>query len=155
MASVFLQLLHVGRGNQQRNCRSGARRGVDSQSSFGTFACELITQLQGCFKPHWIYQRRRELMWEHLFKMRSSAAFKAKWSDFLSKSINVDPWLIFYQSIVDSAFNALIKRHFQFDWSEDQSQEVSLDCEEKNTLRYTAGYITRALVRKLKRSVNH
>ena len=37
---------------------------------------------------------------------------------------------------------------------EEDSIEVSLDYEEKNSLRYTAGFVTKNLIKKLKRSCN-
>ncbi len=85
---------------------------------------------------------------------RSSVVFKATWAKFIAESLQVDPCPILYQFIVDCVFNALIKRHFHVEPSERQSQEVTLDYEGKNALRYTAGYVTMALVNKLKRSAH-
>lgn len=50
---------------------------------------------------------------------------------------------------------ALIKQHFPIEHAVQSGQpEVSLNNEEKNALRYTAGYVTRALRRKLLRSAH-
>ena len=48
----------------------------------------------------------------------------------------------------------LINHHFQVSEEEEEDIEVMLNYAEKNTLRYTAGYVIRALVKKVKRSAN-
>ena len=45
----------------------------------------------------------------------------------------------------------LLKEHHQIDIPEEDNIEASLNHEERNALRYTAGYITRGLIKKLKR----
>ena len=49
---------------------------------------------------------------------------------------------------------SLLKQHHKIDMPEDKGIEASLTYEEKSALRYTAGYVTRALKKKLKRSSN-
>ena len=62
----------------------------DNSSLFASFASDLIKQLESCFKSSYeSFQRRREKMWEQLFKLRSSPRFKAMGSSFLLESIDV------------------------------------------------------------------
>ena len=67
--------------NLQKNARKSAERllewSSDPESSclFGSFASELVMQLETCFESHQSLQRRRE-MWEKLFKLCSSPSFK-------------------------------------------------------------------------------
>ena len=57
---------------------------------------------------------------------------------------------IFYQFVVNSVFNTLLKEHHQIDIPEEDDIEASLNYEEKNALQYTAGYVTSGLIKKLK-----
>ena len=93
-------------------------------------------------------------MWEKLFKLRSSPSFKAKWSSFLLESIDVPACPIFFQYIVDRLFDSLIKRHYKLNIVEEKNPEVELTYEEQNALRYTAGYVIKSLIGKLKRSAH-
>ena len=93
-------------------------------------------------------------MWEKVFKLRGSSDFNSMWSDFLTLSIHESACPIFFQYVVDSVFNMLINHHFQVSEEEEEDIEVMLNYAEKNTLRYTAGYVIRALVKKVKRSAN-
>ena len=54
----------------------------ESSCLFGSFASELVMQLETCFGSHQSLQRRWEKMWEKLFKLHSSPSFKSKWSSF-------------------------------------------------------------------------
>ena len=128
---------------------------TENNEAFGQFTLDLLEELETCFKSCCrSLQRRREKMWNQLIRIRTSPEFRAKWSTFLSSSISVTASPIFYEFVVDSAFNTLLKKHHKIDMPEEDSIEVSLDYEEKNSLRYTAGFVTRSLIKKLKRSNN-
>ena len=88
-------------------------------------------------------------MWEAFFKVRSTQAFRTKWFKFLTESIQVSSSPIFYQFVVDRVFDVLIKRNSQLNVQEESDFDASLTFEEKNALRYTAGYVIKALLRKL------
>ena len=77
-----------------------------------------------------------------------------KWTDFLKKSIDVAPSPIFFQFVVDCVFEVLMKNHYQLDVQQKEQFDVSLTYEEENALRYTAGYVVKAVLKKLKRSTN-
>ena len=61
---------------------------------------------------------------------------------------------MFYQYVIDRVFDGLIKQHYKLDKLEKMSVEVKLTYEEQNALRYTCGYVTRALIKKLKHSAH-
>ena len=128
--------------------------GPDNQTLFGSFASDLTLHLNNCFKLHPSVKRTRELMWEALFKLRSSPHFILKWTDFLKKSIDVAPSPIFFQFVVDCVFEVLMKNLYQLDVQQKEQFDVSLTYEEENALRYTAGYVVKAVLKKLKRSTN-
>ena len=143
-----------------KNARKSAERllewSSDPESSclFGSFASELVMQLETYFGSQQSLQHRREKMWEKLFKLHSSPSFKSKWSSFLLESISTSACPIFNQYVVDRVFDGLIKQHYKLDKLEKMSVEVKLTYEEQNALRYTCGYVTRALIKKLKRSAH-
>ena len=56
--------------------------------------------------------------------------------------------------MVDRVFDVLIKRNSQLNVQKERDFDASLTFEEKNALRYTAGYVIKALLRKLKRSAD-
>ena len=114
----------------------------ENSQEFEHFATDLIQELDSCFKSCCrCLKRSRELMWKHLFQARSSAEFRSKWSSFLSSRIGVSASPIFYQFVVDSVFNTLLKEHHRIDIPEEDDIEASLNYEEKNALRYTAGLV--------------
>ena len=123
----------------------------ENNNVFEPFSCELVEELDCCFRVDCRnLQSRQELMWKNLFKLGSSPCFRSKWSGFLSSSSGVSASPIFYQFVVDSVFNSLLKQHHQIDMPEERGMEASLSYEEKNALRYSAGYVTRALKNKFK-----
>ena len=128
---------------------------AENSEAFGHFTIDLLEELETCFKSCCkSLKRRREKMWNQMLRIRTSPGFRAKWSSFLSSSIGVTASPIFYEYVIDVAFNTLLKKHHKIDMPEEDSIEVDLDYEEKNSLRYTAGFVTRSLVKKLKRSCN-
>ena len=77
------------------------------------------------------------------------------WVDFLSRSINTPTCPIFYQFVVDSIFNTLIRHHFRYDKLGEESLDVQLNYQQQNSLRYTAGYVIRALIKKVNKCSAH
>ncbi len=92
-------------------------------------------------------------MWEAYHKLRTSAAFKSVWVRFLDTTVAVEACPIFYQYVTDKLFKALIVQHFpgSVEAVEKTSTEPALTYEEINALRYAAGYVPRALRKKLER----
>ncbi len=76
-----------------------------------------------------------------LFQAHYFSEFVESWKRHL-QSANITPSATFYQHITDSMMKELIKLEFPVDMAcEESTYSVdSLDYEEKNGLRYTAGY---------------
>ena len=90
-------------------------------------------------------------MWSVLHQLRNSATYKTLWSNFLkSHECEADP--IFHQYVGDHMFKDLVKKRYVIHEREPLPSDESLSYEEKNALRYTAGYIPRALKKKIDRS---
>ena len=142
-----------------QNARKSAKKLLEwcsdsiSHPLFERFAANLVSELITCFKLHRNVQREREHLWQHFFKLRASSDFKRKWSSFLLESIGESASPIFFQYVTERTFETMLKSRYQFDKSE-KSTELQLSYQEKNAIRYTAGYVTRALVKKLKRSAH-
>ena len=115
----------------------------------------MITDLRQCLKhPRKVKCRTlRERMWEKYYKFRSSENFKKNWGTFLQKSIGMQACPIFYQFVTEKIMEHLISDHFRQTSEEDEKETpLVLDYEESNAVRYTAGYVIRSLLKKLKRS---
>lgn len=129
----------------------------ENKAAWYEFAHKLITSLLGCFETHTNLSRikkQREKMWEKFHKMRSSESFTLDWDSFLTKkaAVCVEACPIFYQFITDSLMEELIKLRFPVAVIQSRTKEVSIDYQEKNGARYSAGYIIRSLKKKLARS---
>ena len=94
-------------------------------------------------------QRKREQIWRAFHTLRTSSSYVAKWVKFLEKSTSLPPCPIFYQFVSGTA---LTKARFVVSESRATASTQTLSYEEENALRYAAGYIPRALRRKLVRS---
>ena len=125
----------------------------ENKLTWRAFADELIHSLEGCFREHRSVRAQREQMWESYHKLRLSKSFKDMWTILLQQRISSEPCPIFFQFVTDTVIEELIKRHFHVEVVE-KEHEASLDYEERNALRYTAGYVTRALIKKLKRAAH-
>ena len=125
----------------------------DNAAAHRAFSKEHI--LEGCFGgSHASLKGRKEKMWETYFKIRSSELFKHKWVEFLAQFDGSNHHCpVFYQFVTDAIMEQLIKRNFPVEVNQVE-EEVSLDYEEHNALRYTAGYVTRSLTTKIERSGN-
>ncbi len=114
-----------------------------------TFFAEDLTRLSSnCFKNKCKSQKaKREKMWGSFHQLRSSTSFKSKWVHFLQKSGIPKATPIFYQYVSETMFKELVKQQFPITRAGAEESCQPLTYEEKNALRYTAGYIPRALQR--------
>ena len=64
---------------------------------------------------------------------------------FLTQSVNAEACPIFFQHMCDTIFKAVLKSSFPIEQSMPTTQEPSLSYEEKNALRYSAGFIPLSL----------
>ena len=117
------------------------------------FARELLQLLEECLTSRQPSQSQREKMWEAYHKLRTSAVFKSLWVRFLDTSTAGEACPIFYQYVTDKLFKASIMQHFPVSTEAVSGtiSESSLTYEEVNALRHAAGYVPRALRKKLER----
>ena len=116
------------------------------------FEYNLVHLLRGCFRTYRSVQVGREKMWESFYKLTSSDSFGDMWKRLLIAN-NIEPTPIFYQYITDTIMNTIIKEKFPVKLA--AAKEIkSLDYEELNAVRYVAGYVIRALTKKLLRSAH-
>ena len=118
------------------------------------FSQELLQLLQECLSMQQLpHQVKRERMWEAYHKLRTSEVFKIKWVVFLKNLAAIGPCPIFYQYVTDQVFKDMILQHFQVNTETGNGahSETGLTYEEVNALRYSAGYVPRALRKKLER----
>ena len=125
-----------------------------NKKTVSDFCNYLLIHLQDCLKhPRKVKCRTlRERIWERYYKFRSSDEFKVMWREFLQKTIGFEACPIFYQYITDKILETLLKNSFKVQDVSSKEQPLSLDFEEANALRYTAGYVIRSLAKKINRS---
>ena len=121
-----------------------------NERDFQLFSEDLVKDVEACFTSLPTAKARRERMWERYFKYRSSSEFTHKWKDHLS-AVEESPSPLFYQFITDVIMEHLIRKHFPVT-SEHVECSATLDYEEHNAIRYTAGYVLRAIQKKINRS---
>lgn len=90
-------------------------------------------------------------MWGEYHKLRTSSSFKAEWQKFLDKAVKQQRSVAFYQFVTHELFKELIKMEFIVDSKKDKTLPP-LTHEEKNALRYVAGYVCRKVHDRLKQS---
>ena len=95
---------------------------------------------------------KRERMWGKFHHTRTSTEFKKLWTRLMELSIGKSASPIFYQHITDVIFKTMIKCHFPVNPVACQAHDVPpLDYQESNALRYAAGYVPRAIRKRLER----
>lgn len=115
-------------------------------------AKSLVQLLQGCFHDSKSLHVAREKMWRKYYGLRSSEQFRDTWRDIL-KNINCEPCPIFYQFVTDKIMESLINDYYRLQL-EAINTVAPLDCEDHCALRYTAGYVFRALKKKVEKSAH-
>lgn len=116
------------------------------------FASKLIDTLEGCFRQTGSVHVRRERLCEGYFKARSSDHYRAMWMQFISTSIHAGACPVLYQAVTDRIMEQLIKVHFPLQTANSSQLVPSLDHIEKNVVRYMAGYVIHALMKKTSRT---
>ncbi|SMN01561.1 hypothetical protein SPONN_2632 [uncultured Candidatus Thioglobus sp.] len=126
---------------------------------FAEFSTTLKTKLDAAFHgaSRCKFQTKKERMWSNFHTIRCSDEFRRLWNTFLLQSLKSEVSSpIFYQYITDKFFRQLIALHFPTQDNMECSGIVldSLTYEELNVLRYGAGYVCRALRKKVSAKPN-
>lgn len=126
------------------------------QDKVSQFEAKLVDSLSTCMhsnaKSHKV---RREKMWTRYHTLRTSTTYHTEWQTFLTSSASVSTVSpMFYQYVGNFIFKELICEHFPIEKSSDANPIQPLTYDETNALRYAAGYIPRALKKKLPKSAH-
>lgn len=119
---------------------------------FSTF---IVQHLEKCIPPSNQFktvQTRRERMWSNYHTLRCSSEYVLLWKTFLSNNLQETGHPIFWQSIGDALLKSIIKNAFVLEAAAAGKEASAITHQEANALRYVAGYIPRAVGKKLKRS---
>jgi len=116
-----------------------------------SFTIKLFTLLESTlqFKYKLKCNTMMERVWGRYHILRCSSQFKTLWCDLLQKVSDADPNPIFYQFVTDEIFRCMIKENLSIEKDDIQDDRQSLSYEETNSLRFVAGYILRALKKKI------
>ena len=120
------------------------------------FTSEVLKLLDGAFLEQRLTQASRERMWGAYHCIRTSPSFACLWREILQQAkVQVLPK--FYQSLTDTLFQRRIEFYFPVPCSskqvDDGVAEVHiLTFEEENAIRYAAGYVLRAVKKKVSKS---
>jgi hypothetical protein len=124
---------------------------AENAARVASFSKALVHHLCDCLPA----KLDQEKLWRNFQTFRISGDHFMLWNNFLKesiKSVNKGS-AIFLQYITTHIYKQLINRHFPAPAiNHHQKTACALSYEEKNALRYAAGYIPRNLLSKLKRS---
>ena len=122
------------------------------------FSTSVVCHLEKCIPPNDKFktvQTRRERMWSNYHTLRCSLEYILVWKTFLSNNLQATSHPIFWQCIGDKLFKSIIKNSFSLATSSERGagkEAPIISHQEANALRYAAGYIPRAVGKKLKKS---
>lgn len=121
-----------------------------NRAKFENFAVRIMRSLSSCI-PQIKNGAGREKMWTSFHAVRTSPEYCKLWKEFVHESTGKDTApSIFYQRLTDMLFGRLL--HADAVPQITQGATPRLNLEETNGLRYAAGYIPRALRKKIFRS---
>jgi len=123
-------------------------------SLFNQFSANVTAKLKLCFVTTQKSKRLKQAkMWGEYHKLRTSPEFKAEWHKFLETSVmKQQPMVAFYQYVTHELFKELIKLEFTVNDAVDHKPLPPLTHEEKNAIRYIAGYVCRKIHSRIKES---
>lgn len=94
-------------------------------------------------------------MWTSYHQLHCSAEYTSRWQRFLQHNLGAEGHPILYQRVGDAILERVVKEKCPVSQSLcSTQQQPSITTQEMNTLRYAAGYIPRALQKKLKKSAH-
>ncbi len=130
-------------------------RDPDNHTTVVSFAGDLTSSLTGCMQHKCGSQKEmREKMWGRYHQLRTTEDFSRRWKHFLLQATGAPVSPIVFQYLTDKIFRRLICDHFPtpVEKQAGSTSQQRLSYEEQNAMRYAAGYIPRALRKRLERS---
>ena len=118
------------------------------------FLSLLLSSLKACVPCNVTSTKSREKIWSSYHQLRCSDVYISRWQCFLKRSLGEKGHPIFYQSIGNAILEKLLRERCSVSQSAGTDQQTSIMTQELNALRYAAGYIPRALLKKLKKSAH-
>lgn len=110
---------------------------------------ELHRIVDGAGKLKKVY-KFKERVWSKYHELRTSDAFQSRWIQFLrASSLCAEP--LFYQQVSVHIFSELVKEAKKLAAAPLPEEVPAMTYEQENALRYTGGYIVRALRKKNKK----
>ena len=130
---------------------------AENASSFDAFAADILTEFETVVNSTGTLKKlKTETIWKSFHNLRVSVSYETKWTTFLKASTSVIPASpIFFQYVSDCAFKRFLKSKLTSVISKSTTPGPSIDAlsyNEENALRYTAGYVLKAIRKKIKRS---
>ena len=107
----------------------------------------LVTKLTKC-----VNCKKQGKMWGAFYDTRTSAEFLSLWRQLMKSSLGKQITPIFYQYVTTAIFKEVIKHQFPINAETGPAKDLpALTYEESNALRYAAGYVPRALRKRLEK----
>ena len=125
----------------------------ENNAEITRFEENLMKSIESCFTYKGkIPKKQREKMWSAYHTLRTSTNYLSLWKKFC-KTVGTEASPIFCQYIGDHVLKEQAKLKYPIsDTSRIETEEAELTYEERNGLRYAAGYVPRSLKKKLYRS---
>jgi hypothetical protein len=125
-----------------------------NEEQAGEFAMTLVKSLQNCcsYKRAVKFHSLKEHMCENYHKQCSSEAFRRHWATVIKK-IGRQPDPTLYQFVTDEMWTCIIQDIFPVINDDTLTPEL-INFEQSNALRYTAGYVLRAVSKKVNGSAH-
>ncbi len=118
----------------------------------------VTSELSCCFQlPSRATQSvKRKKMWVAYHRVRTSHSFTGRWIEFLPRATDTKPHPAFFQNVTATMFANLVQQHLPIATVEATDQPVNQEFsfEERNALRYVAGYVPRHLKKRLETSAH-
>ena len=123
---------------------------AENASSFDAFAADILTEFETVVNSTGTLKKlKTETIWKSFHNLRVSVSYETKWTTFLKASTSVIPASpIFFQYVSDCAFKRFFKSKLTSVISKSTTPDPSIDAlsyNEENALRYTAGYVLKAI----------
>ncbi len=124
----------------------------ESKKELDSFSDWLVSSLRKCLSADQrSFVLRAEKIWAMFHQLRTSRDFRSKWDSFFETSIKKKAIATVYQYITTRIFRELIKNKFEIK-KDVTHTHYTLTLDEKNALRYVAGYVCLKVQKKIEKT---